>query len=819
MAPKIKKTTKYRKSTLPVRNTKNGTSLNKFEQVVTSNGNLIHHPENSEHYKTPINKSSEDINEFCTDLESQVSVSSRGKDSVCVSGLSAIDMFTELQITEHSHGESNDYISAPESTEKVYFRSSSALESWYDDISTTTKSSLQKCCKLNEIDHKVRHAGCGNRYIAQCEAGDKNQNDDSNRNSESHRTTKIGEKTIEEQRKTDESRMCCSGVTKRCKYHTNGLILEKSNNLQINDSDMCTINGGRPRKHKYIEEQPDKIIIDMELSVNKVSEEAKSVSSNLNSLATSCEHISPTNFGCYACSDDTCHNPVINYHQLTLSNNRGVQRNVDSPPVPCHVADRMKRSSVMTSEVQWNVDSAPVGCHVADEVQRNVDSPPVGCHVADEVQRNVDSPPVRCHVADEVQRNVDSPPVGCHVADEGQWNVDSSPVRCHVADRAKRLSLMTSEGQWNVDSSPVGCHVADEVQWNVDSSLVGCHVADRTKRPSVMTSEVEWNVDSPPVRCHVADRTKRLSVMTSEVEWNVDSSAVPCHVADRTKRPSVMTSEVQWNVDSPPVPCHVADRTKRPSVMTSELQRNVDSSPVRCHVADRTKCSSTVTSDSDYKRTNKPSAEFSEPRHISSLDVPLSTDEVLETLFYCQKLLRVLEHILTKAMSSSTDRNSGVSFRKPSSSLTVNNTRRKHRSKSIPPNVLRHYSYSAHDYNLTETTTETCSETDHSALGPRTGRDNMKEDNINQTSDAKPEPSCDNISVNASCYRDACSSLSLCPEQLRKQRALLKPAAERKIKGNVQMLNMAEILRNAISRRRTVIDPADDLVCGSSGSV
>jgi hypothetical protein len=581
------KITKCRKFTIPVGGTRKGISPNKFQQVVSSlhNGNLSHQPESSEHYKTPTEKSSAAINNLCTAIESRISISSSGKDSFCVSSLAAVSTGSESQIGEHSDGKSNACISVPESTSKeneepINFLTSSALESWYDGTATAAESSLHWCCELNEVDNNIRFGGCGNRYIAKCEADDENLNDSTNRNSEicghcRHPTAKTEERPIEGQTRTDLLRVCCAEGMKICNSHTNGFIFKESNNRPIHDSDICTISDDCPRKDNYFEEHPDKIIIGMELSVNKASEEAESVSSNLNSPATSCNYISLTDFERYARFDNTSNNSAFKYQQHLSSNNREVQRNVSSPPVGCHVADKKK-------------------------------------------------------------------------------------------------------------------------------------------------------------------------------------------------------------------------------------------------------CSSAVTSDCDCRRTKKPSVKLPECRYFSddsAPDVALSAGDALEAVLYARKLLCVLEHALGKAMSSTTDRNNtGVSLREPSMSLSAKITRRKQRPRSLSPNVLRHCNGTVSVYNQTKT--QTCSDRDHSALGADTGAGNMNGANTKQTSDVKPTLSCDGVFVRGCRYRDESPFLSLSPEQLRKQRALLKPAADRRIQGDVvQMLDMADILRNAISRRRTFMDPTDELICGTNRSV
>ena len=57
-------------------------------------------------------------------------------------------------------------------------------------------------------------------------------------------------------------------------------------------------------------------------------------------------------------------------------------------------------------------------------------------------------------------------------------------------------------------------------------------------------------------------------------------------------------------------------------------------------------------------------------------------------------------------------------------------------------------------------------------------------------------------------------------EELRKQRTLLKPANDRRVRGTVvQGLDMADVLRRTISRRRRFLDPSEEFICGNNRSV
>jgi hypothetical protein len=56
-------------------------------------------------------------------------------------------------------------------------------------------------------------------------------------------------------------------------------------------------------------------------------------------------------------------------------------------------------------------------------------------------------------------------------------------------------------------------------------------------------------------------------------------------------------------------------------------------------------------------------------------------------------------------------------------------------------------------------------------------------------------------------------------EELRKQRTLLKPVPDRGAHGSVaQVVDMADVLRNTISRRRKFLDPSDEFIGGNNSA-
>ncbi|PNF31040.1 hypothetical protein B7P43_G17825 [Cryptotermes secundus] len=248
-----------------------------------------------------------------------------------------------------------------------------------------------------------------------------------------------------------------------------------------------------------------------------------------------------------------------------------------------------------------------------------------------------------------------------------------------------------------------------------------------------------------------------------------------------------------------------------PAANNREVERNVNSPPTGRHAADRMRLSS-PTCNCDAGRKTKPSVKLPESHYFSvdsAPDVPLSASEAMEAILYARRLLCVLENALDRALSSNTDRsNTESSMTELSKSFLARITRRKQRPRSLSPNILRRCN--GIDSVSGQAQTKIFSDSDHSALG----------DNAKQTSGVKPLLSLDGVSMRSCCYRAVSPFFSLTPEQLRKQRALLKPATDRRIRGDViKILDVADILRNAILQRRTFMDPTDEFVCGTNRSV
>lgn len=199
--------------------------------------------------------------------------------------------------------------------------------------------------------------------------------------------------------------------------------------------------------------------------------------------------------------------------------------------------------------------------------------------------------------------------------------------------------------------------------------------------------------------------------------------------------------------------------------------------------------------------------------NVSASDIPLSGGEFTEAILHARQLVRVLERALDRALSLNTDRTSTES-----SLEYVSTIKRKQRSSSLSPNILRRCKRI--DSMCSSASTKSFLDMEDRVLGPDTGVNYRKGLNAEHTSDVKPPVPCDSVSTRRWNYGDEPYMLYVSPEQLQKQRALLKPVAERRLHGSVvQVFNMADILKNAITRRRKFMDPSEEFTCGTNRSV
>jgi hypothetical protein len=263
-------------------------------------------------------------------------------------------------------------------------------------------------------------------------------------------------------------------------------------------------------------------------------------------------------------------------------------------------------------------------------------------------------------------------------------------------------------------------------------------------------------------------------------------------------------------LDNSDVKCHQLSLDNN-----KELLKNVYSEPIH-HATNRVRSSSVLSRDCESERRAKFLLECLESGYFpngSLPDVTLSAGEVTEAVKIARQLVCILECALDRVLPSSTNNASTESsLEKSSSSFSANTTRRKQRSRSLSPNILRDF----------ERTDSTCCP---SKTELRSDREHIISDADNGTSDKKKvnlEFICDvkHHDTRRFCHRDVPALLHVTPDQLQKQRTLLKPVSDRRLHGSiVQVLDVADILKNAILRRREVMNPSDEFICGTNRSV
>ncbi|PSN56874.1 hypothetical protein C0J52_00659 [Blattella germanica] len=199
---------------------------------------------------------------------------------------------------------------------------------------------------------------------------------------------------------------------------------------------------------------------------------------------------------------------------------------------------------------------------------------------------------------------------------------------------------------------------------------------------------------------------------------------------------------------------------------------------------------------------------------IPAPDITMTAGDIMEAVLYARQLVRVLERTLDRALSSARKTSSTNTSVRCHYSEKRNENRR---CRSLSPSLLRH----CKGLNRAIFTgSNNCV----------TSRENesLNVENLENHSTDLPEKINDcgyekKLSCNGKCDNmNFCKPyiLSITPEQLQKQRALLKPAAQRSLQETVaQVLDMADILKNVISRRRLVMDPTEELICGTNRSV
>ena len=245
-------------------------------------------------------------------------------------------------------------------------------------------------------------------------------------------------------------------------------------------------------------------------------------------------------------------------------------------------------------------------------------------------------------------------------------------------------------------------------------------------------------------------------------------------------------------------------------------QQDFYSSPIRSHTPNTVESLSVMTCDCESGRTSRRLLECLTSRYFPDISFPAG--EVMEAVICARQLVCVLERALDRTSYWNTkERNMDSSVRKSSSSFPTNSTRRKRRSNSLSPNVLRRCKES--DSACSSATIKFPSDGKHSVLhdGSATG----KKEGVNQKEicDMKPQFSGDGVGRRRSSCVDEPPLLVVSAEELRQQRTLLKPVTDREIHGSVaQVVDMAEVLRNSIFQRRKFFYPSDEFVCGNNRS-
>ena len=238
------------------------------------------------------------------------------------------------------------------------------------------------------------------------------------------------------------------------------------------------------------------------------------------------------------------------------------------------------------------------------------------------------------------------------------------------------------------------------------------------------------------------------------------------------------------------------------------------SSPIRSHTPNTVESLSVMTCDCESGRTSRRLLECLDSRYFP--DISFRAGEVMEAVVCARQLVCVLERALDRTLSWNTkETNTDSSMGKSSSSFPSNSTRRKQRSNSLSPNVLR--LCKERDSACSSATIEFRLDGKHSVLdnGSATG----KKEGVNQKEicDVKPHFSRNGDGRRRRSCVDAPPLLIVSAEELRKQRTLLKPVTDRGAHRSVaQVVDMADVLRSTISRRRKFLDPSDEFICGNN---
>jgi len=240
------------------------------------------------------------------------------------------------------------------------------------------------------------------------------------------------------------------------------------------------------------------------------------------------------------------------------------------------------------------------------------------------------------------------------------------------------------------------------------------------------------------------------------------------------------------------------------------------SPPTRSHTPNTVESVSVMTCDCESGRTSRRLLECHDSRYFPDISFPAG--EVMEAVICARQLVCVLERALDRTFSWNTkETNTDSSVGKSSSSFSTNSTRRKQGSNLLSPNVLRPCKES--DSACSSATIELRLDGKHNVLDNGSVTDKKEGVNQKEICDMKPQFSRDGVGRRRRSCSDAPPLLIVSAEELRKQRALLKPVADRGVHGSVaQVVDMADVLRSTISRRRKFLDPTDEFICGNNRS-
>jgi hypothetical protein len=412
-------------------------------------------------------------------------------------------------------------------------------------------------------------------------------------------------------------------------------------------------------------------------------------------------------------------------------------------------------------------------------------------------------------------------------ASDNQENniINVSPVVCgHCCLNNSHETLIK---EWTVKEETVTdqVHICCARSIEICNCLLNCSISDESHNRAVPNSETcnvsascsrnESSFDEKPDEIAIAMEMSSQNKASAAEEAESVSSGLNSRATSET---SISLTNLENNADFDGT-FDNSDFTYYQQLSPADNKgfgRKVYSEPTGPHVPNRVRSSSVLKCDCESGGRTRFLLERLESGYFPDVpvsDIPLSAGEFTEAILHARQLVRVLERALDRALSLNTDRTSTESSLEYAST-----TRRKQRSCSLSPNILRRCKRI--DSMRSQVTSEPFRDREDRVLVADTGKIDKEGVNAEHTSDVKPPLSCDSVGTRRCYYGDAPYMLHVSPEQLRKQRALLKPAVDRRLHGAVvQVLDMADVLRNAITRRRKFMDPSEEFTCGTNRSV